>query len=161
MFGSFVCIIEGILIPFFGFWSSVAARLDCKKQYETLYYFYNFLVCDLLLAALADKSFISSLTVNIFSRFFHTAFKVCCISMRHETKFLKIWFPPSLGNIILPAASKEFLFKAFFLGPVPVRLPPLKTPFDLQKVLVKPVVFQYFHFSDPLGSSMHQNCFFI
>ena len=48
MFGSFVCIIEGILAPFFGFWSSIAARLDCKKQWETLYYFYNFLVCDLL-----------------------------------------------------------------------------------------------------------------
>ena len=61
--------------------------------------------------------------------------------MRHEAKFLKICFPPSLGNIISPAASKEFLFKGFFLGPVPLRLPPLKTPLDLQKVVVKPNVF--------------------
>ena len=107
------------------------------------------------------KSFISSSMGIIFSRFFHTAFKFCCISMRHETKFLKICFPPSLGSIILPTAPKEFLFKGFFLGPVPVRLPPLKTPLDLQKVMVKPVVFQNFHFSHSLGSSMHQNCLFI
>ena len=61
--------------------------------------------------------------------------------MRHDTKFLKICFPPSLGGIILSAAAKEFLFKGLFLGPVPVRLPPLKTPLDLQKVVVKPNVF--------------------
>ena len=79
--------------------------------------------------------------VIVFSRFFHTVFKFCCISMRHDTKFLKICFPPSLGSIILSAAAKEFLFKGFFLGPVPVRLPPLKTPLDLQKVVVKPNVF--------------------
>ena len=103
--------------------------------------FLQFSSLRLALAALADKSFISSSMVIIFSRFFHTAFKFCCISMRHETKFLKICFPPSLGSIILSTAAKEFLFKGFFLGPVPVRLPPLKTPLDLQKVVVKPNVF--------------------
>ena len=123
--------------------------------------FLQFSCLRLALAALADKSFISSSMVIIFSRFFHTAFKFCCIPIRHETKFLKIWFPPSLGSIMLSAAAKEFLFKGFFLGPDPVRLPLLKTPLDLQKVMVKPGVFQHFHFSDPLGSSMHQNCLFI
>ena len=49
--------------------------------------------------------------------------------------------PALVGDIILPAAPKEFLFKGFFLGPVPVRLPPLKTPLDLQKIVVKPNVF--------------------
>ena len=63
------------------------------------------------------------------------------ISMRYQANFLNICFPPSLGSIILSAAAKEFLFKGFFLGLVPVRLPPLKTPLDLQKVVVKPNVF--------------------
>ena len=87
--------------------------------------------------------------VIVISRFFHTAFKFCCIFMRRETKFLKICFPPSLGSIILPAGPKEFLFKGFFLGPVPVRLPPLKTPLDLQKIVVKPNVFSTFSFFGP------------
>ena len=103
--------------------------------------FLQFSCLRLALAALADKSFISSSMVIIFSRSFHTAFKFCCVSMRHDTKYLKICFPPTLGSIILSTAAKEFLFKGFFLGPVPVRLPPLKTPLDLQKVVVKPNVF--------------------
>ena len=103
----------------------------------------------LALAALADNSFISSSMVIIFSRFFHTVFKFCCILIRHETKFLKICFPPSLGSIILPAAPKEFLFKGFFLGPVPVRLPPLQTPLNFQKVMVKPNVFSTFSLFGP------------
>ena len=48
MFGSFVCIIEGILAPFLRFWPSIAARLDLKKQKQTMYYFHTFLVCGLL-----------------------------------------------------------------------------------------------------------------
>ena len=112
----------------------------------------QFLQCSCLrlaLAALADNSFISSSMVIIFSRFFHTVFKFCCVSMRHDTKSLKICFPPSLGSIILSAAAKEFLFKGFFLGPVPVRLPPIKTPLDLQKVVVKPNVFSTFSLFGP------------
>ena len=112
-----------------------------KKTIANLVLFSHFSCLRLASAALADKSFISSSMVIVFSRFFHTVFKFCCISMRHDTKFLKICFPPSLGSIILSAAAKEFLFKGFFLGPVPVRLPPLKTPLDLQKVVVKPNVF--------------------
>ena len=108
--------------------------------------FLQFSCLRLASAALADKSFISSSMVIIFSRCFHTVFKFCCIFMRRETKFLKICFPPSLGSIILSTAPKEFLFKGFFLGPVPVRLPPLKTPLDLQKVGVKPNVFSTFSF---------------
>ena len=111
--------------------------------------FSHFSCLRLALAALADKSFISSSMVIVFSRFFHTVFKFCCISMRHDTKFLKICFPPSLGSIILSAAAKEFLFKGFFLGPVPVRLPPLKTPLDLQKVVVKPNVSSTFSLFGP------------
>ena len=111
--------------------------------------FLQFSSLRLALAALADKSFISSSMVIIFSRFFHTVFKFCCIFMRRETKFLKIWFPPSLGSIILPAAPKEFLFKGFCLGPVPVRLPLVKTPLDLQKVVVKPLVFSTFSLFGP------------
>ena len=120
-----------------------------KKTIANHVLFSHFSCLRLAIAALADKSFISSSMVIIFSRFFHTAFKFCCISMRHETKFLKICFPPSLGSIILPAAPKEFLFKGFFLGPVPVRLPPLKTPLDLQKVVVKPNVFSTFSLFGP------------
>ena len=112
-----------------------------KKTIANLLLFSHFSCLRLAMAALADNSFISSSMVIIFSRFFHTAFKFCCISMRHDTKFLKICFPPSLGSIILPAAPKEFLFKGFLLRPVPVRLPPLKTPLDFQKVMVKPNVF--------------------
>ena len=113
-----------------------------QKTIANLKLFSHFSCLRLALAALADNSFVSSSMAIIFSRFFHTAFKFCCISMRHETKFLKICFPPSLGSIILSTAAKEFLFKGFFLGPVPVRLPPLKTPHDLQKVMVKPIVSQ-------------------
>ena len=36
--------------------------------------------------------------------------------MRHQTNFLKICFPPSLGSIILPTATKQFLFKILFFG---------------------------------------------
>ena len=111
--------------------------------------FSHFFCLRLASAALADKSFISSSMVIVFSRSFHTVFKFWCISMRHDTKFLKICFPPSLGNIILSTAAKEFLFKGFFLGPVPVRLPPLKTPLDFQKVMVKPNVFSTFSFFGP------------
>ena len=120
-----------------------------KKTIANLILFSHFSCLRLALAALADNSFISSSMVIIFSRFFHTVFKFCCIFMRRETKFLKICFPPSLGSIILPAAPKEFLFKGFFLGPVPVRLPPLKTPLDLQKVVVKPNVFSTFSVFGP------------
>ena len=74
---------------------------------------------------------------------------VAVVAMRHETKFLKICFPPSLGSIILSTAAKEFLFKGFFLGPVPVRLPPLKTPLDLQKVMVKRTVSSTFSLFGP------------
>ena len=112
-----------------------------KKTIGNTTKFLQFSCLRLALAALADNSFISSSIVIIFSRFFHTVFKFCCIFMRRETKFLKICFPPSLGSIILPAGPKEFLFKGFFLGPVPVRLPPLQTPLDLQKVVMKPNVF--------------------
>ena len=90
--------------------------------------FLQFSSLRLALAALADKSFISSSNVIIFSRFFHTAFKFCCISMRHDTKFLKICFPPSLGSIILPTAPKEFLFKSFFFGTCPTSLATTKSP---------------------------------
>ena len=120
-----------------------------KKTIANLVLFSHFSCLRLALAALADNSFISSSMVIIFSRFFHTVFKFCCIFMRRETKFLKICFPPSLGSIILPAAPKEFLFKGFFLGPVPVRLPPLKTPLDLQKVVVKPNVSSTFSLFGP------------
>ena len=144
MFGSLVCIIEGILAPFFGFWSSIAARLDCKKQLETVYYFYNFLLCDLLWQLWQiNLSFLRRMAI-IFSRFFLTAFKFCCISMRHDTKFLKICFPPSLGSIILSTAAKEFLFKGFFLGPAPLCLPPLKTPLALSKNYRKTCRFSTF-----------------
>ena len=47
---------------------------------------------------------------TLFSRFFYTILKFWCIFMRNDAKFLKIWFPPSLGSIILPTAPKEFLF---------------------------------------------------
>ena len=57
--------------------------------------------------------------------------------------------PALVGDIILSAAAKEFLFKGFFLGPVPVRLPPLKTPLDLQKVVVKPNVSSTFSLFGP------------
>ena len=112
-----------------------------KKAIANHVLFSHFSCLRFALAALADNSFISSSMVIIFSRFFHTVFKFCCIFMRRETKFLKICFPPSLGNIILPDGPKEFLFKGFFFAPVPVRLPPLKTPLDLQKLVVKPNVF--------------------
>ena len=112
-----------------------------RKTIANCTLFSHFSCLRLALAALAGNSFISSSMVIIFSRFLHTVFKFCCISMWCETKFLKICFPPSLGSIILPDTPKEFLFKGFFLGPVPVRLPPLKTPLDLQKVVVKPNVF--------------------
>ena len=151
MFGSFVCIIGGVLVPFFGFCATIAARLDCEKTIGNCTLFLQFSYLRLALAALANKSFISSSMVVIFSRFFHTAFKFCCISMRHETKFLKICFPPSLGSIILPTAPKEFLFKSFFLGPAALCLPPLKAPLLSQKIVVKPVVFQHFHYSAPLA----------
>ena len=120
-----------------------------QKTIANLVLFLQFSCLRLALAALADNSFISSSMVIIFSRFFHTAFKFCCIFMRRETKFLKICFPPSLGSIILPAGPKEFLFKGFFLGPVPVRLPPLKTPLDLQTIVVKGNVASTFSLFGP------------
>ena len=36
--------------------------------------------------------------------------------MRYQTNFLKICFPLSLGSIILPTATKQFLFKILFFG---------------------------------------------
>ena len=108
--------------------------------------FLQFSSLRLALAALADKSFISSSMVILFSRFFHTAFKFCCISMRHDTNFLKICFRPSLESISLPTAPKEFLFKSFFLGPAPLCLPPLKAPLLSQTNVVKLIVFNILTF---------------
>ena len=132
-----------------------------QKTIQNCALFLQFSFLGLALAALADKSFISSSMVIIFSRFVHTAFRFCCISIRHKANVLKICFPPSLGTIILPTAPKEFLFKSFFLGPAPLCLPPLKAPLLSQKIVVKPNVFQHFHFSAPLASNMHRNCLFI
>ena len=120
-----------------------------QKTIGNVFVFLQFSCLRPALAALASKSFISSSMVIKFSRIFHTAFKFRCIFMRRETKFSKICFPPSLGSIILSTAAKEFLFKGFFLGPVPVRLPPLKTPLDLQKVVVEPNVSPTFSLLGP------------
>ena len=91
----------------------------------------------LALAALADKSFISSSTVIIFSRFFHTAFRFCCISIRHRANFLKICFPPSLGTIILPTAPKEFRLKTFCFWTCPTPFVATKCSLPLSKKHIK------------------------
>ena len=112
--------------------------------------FLQFSSLRLALAALADKSFISSSMVIIFSRFFHTAFKFCCISMRHETKFLKM-LPALAGEHYFDNRPKGISHQKLLFGTCSTLLATTKSPLALSKKHTKTNGFLTFSLFGPIN----------